>query len=219
IFDVSNDASATIRREAGDHLKSSLTAGLTYDSRDSVFLTRRGQKIDLSVYAAGGPLGGDVEIYGFDLAGSQYFRLPWDTIFLINGEVASVDTWAGGDRVPIFDRLYLGGPNNLRGFRFRRVSPRDEEGEPIGGQTLARLTFEYTFPIIERVRGAVFYDTGFVNSGAYDFGTGNLASDVGLGVRLDLPIGPVRLDYGIPLQSPFDNGKSGKFHFTIGYQF
>lgn len=219
IFDVSEDASETIRAEEGDHLKSSLTGSLTYDSRDSVFLTRRGQKIDFSMFVAGGPLGGDVEIYGFDLAGSQYFKLPWDTIFLINGQIATVDTWAGGNRVPIFDRLYLGGPNNLRGFRFRRISPRDEEGEPIGGQTLARLTFEYTFPIIERIRGAVFYDTGFVNSGAYDFGTGDLASDVGVGVRLDLPIGPVRLDYGIPLQSPYNNGASGKFHFTIGYQF
>lgn len=219
IFHVSKDVSQTIRDEEGNHLKSSITAGLTYDTRDSVFLTRKGRRVDLSAYVAGGPLGGNVDIYGFDLNGSQYFHLPWDTIFLINGEVATVDTWAGGNRVPIFDRLYLGGANNLRGFKYRHAGPKDENGEPIGGNTLARLTFEYTFPIVDRVRGAAFYDTGFVNRGSYQFGLSDLNSDVGLGLRLDLPIGPVRLDYGFPIQSSDRESNSGKFNFSIGYQF
>jgi len=136
-----------------------------------------------------------------------------------NGEIATVSTWAGGDRVPIWDRLYLGGANNLRGFKFRDVGPKDEDGEPIGGNTLARLTVEWTFPVVEKIRGAVFYDVGFVNSGTYDFSTSNVNSDVGLGVRLDLPIGPVRIDYGIPIQKDRFSGSGGKFNFNIGYQF
>ena len=133
--------------------------------------------------------------------------------------IASVSTWSGGDEVPIFDRLYLGGANNLRGFKFRDVGPKDEDGEPIGGKTLARLTVEYTFPIVDKIRGAVFYDVGFVNSGSYDFGGTNVNSDVGIGVRLDLPIGPVRIDYGFPLQKDEFSSGSGKFNFNIGYQF
>lgn len=219
IFNLDNDVSDTIREDGGNHLKSSITTGITYDTRDSVFLTRRGQRLDFSAYVAGGPLGGNDKIYGFDLSGSQYFLLPWDTIFLVNGEVAAVSTWAGGDHVPIFDRLYLGGSNNLRGFKYRYAGPKDENGEPIGGNTLARLTFEYTFPIIERVRGAVFYDTGLVGRGSYQASLNDLNSDVGIGVRLDLPIGPVRLDYGIPVQTSNGGSHSGKFNFTIGYQF
>ncbi|MEA3187310.1 MAG: outer membrane protein insertion porin family [Chthoniobacter sp.] len=219
IFHLSSDVSNTIREDAGNHLKSSVTTGVTYDTRDSVFLTRKGQRVDLSGYIAGGPLGGNVDIYGFDLTGSQYFHLPWDTIFLINGEIATVDNFNGGSHVPIFDRLYLGGANNLRGFKYRHAGPKDENDEPIGGNTLARLTLEYTFPIVDRVRGAVFYDTGFVNRGAYQFGIDDLNSDFGIGLRLDLPIGPVRLDYGIPIQSSDGGGHSGKFNFTIGYQF
>ena len=88
----------------------------------------------------------------------------------------------------------------------------------LGGNTLARATIEYTFPVVEKVRGAVFYDIGFVNADSYDFGSGNVNSDVGIGVRLDLPIGPVRIDYGIPLQKDNSSG-SGKFNFNIGYQF
>ena len=174
--------------------------------------------MDLQTYVAGGFLGGDTDIYGFDLEASKYFLLPWDTILTLNAEIAAVQTWSGGDRVPIFDRLYLGGANNLRGFKFRDVGPKDSDDEPLGGNTLARATVEYTFPVVEKVRGAVFYDIGFVNANSYDFGTGNVSSDVGIGVRLDLPIGPVRIDYGIPLQKDNSSG-SGKFNFNIGYQF
>ncbi|MDQ2824911.1 MAG: outer membrane protein assembly factor BamA [Verrucomicrobiota bacterium] len=120
--------------------------------------------------------------------------------------------------VPIFDRLYLGGSNNLRGFAFRDVGPRDKRGEPLGGQSMARATVELTFPIIEKARGAVFYDTGFVNADPYDFGTNHVASDVGVGLRLDLPIGPLRVDYGIPIQKD-GRSSSGHFNFNVGYQF
>ena len=83
---------------------------------------------------------------------------------------------------------------------------------------IARATVEVTVPIIPRVRGAVFYDTGFVNAGAYDFGTSHLVSDYGFGLRLDLPVGPLKIDYGIPLQKD-NNSNGGKIQFSVGYQF
>jgi outer membrane protein insertion porin family len=218
IQNLDEDVSDTIRDEEGTRLKSEISAGILYDTRDSVFLTRKGERIDFSAFLAGGFLGGDTDIYGWDLEASKYFLLPWDTILTLNGELASVSTWGDGDRVPIFDRLYLGGANNLRGFRFRDVGPKDEDGEPIGGNSLWRMTVEYTFPIVDKVRGALFYDVGAVGTGSYDFG-GDVNSDVGFGVRLDLPIGPVRIDYGIPIQADEFNDSAGKFQFNIGYQF
>lgn len=219
IQDVDDDASQAIKDEEGSRLKSSLTAGINHDTRDSLFLTRKGHRVDFSAFVAGGPLGGETDIYGFNLEGSKYFQLPYDTILLFNAEMATADTWNGGDRVPIFDRLFLGGANDMRGFDYRDVGPKDEDGEPLGGKSLARLTVEYTVPIIDRIRGAVFYDVGFVNAGSYEFSPDDLNSDVGIGVRLDLPIGPVRLDYGIPIQSDEWNDSSGRFNFNIGYQF
>ena len=88
-------------------------------------LTRRGHRVTVSPYIAGGFLGGDEQIVGFDMEGSQYFHLAWDTILLINGEVATVEPWGDGTEVPIYDRLFLGGSNNLRGFNFRDVGPKD----------------------------------------------------------------------------------------------
>jgi outer membrane protein insertion porin family len=218
IYGVTTTDPLVVEQE-GDTLESRMTFELTYDKRDNAFLTRKGTRIDFSTYVAGGPLGGDVQIYGFDLIASQYFHLPFDTILLFDAEAATVATWGSGNSVPIYDRLYLGGANNLRGFKYQDVGPKDQFGDDIGGNSLARLTIEYTVPIVERVRAAVFYDTGFVNAGSWSFGTNNVNSDFGFGLRLDLPIGPIRIDYGIPTQSDKFNNSSGRFQFSVGYQF
>jgi outer membrane protein insertion porin family len=218
IFNVSVSASDFIKSQQGSTTESKIFSGVVYDSRDNPLLSRRGQRFTFTPYIAGGFLGGDTQIYGLDFEGSQYFHLPWDTILVLNGEVATVSQWGNGNEVPIFERLYLGGSNNLRGFPFREVGPQDENGEPVGGKTMWRTTVEWTFPIIEKARGAVFYDTGFVNSEEWSFGLSHIASDIGVGLRLDLPIGPLRLDYGYPIQRDGYHG-GGRFNFNVGYQF
>jgi outer membrane protein insertion porin family len=217
IFNVSSTAPAFIKSQEGSFTESKIISSAVFDRRDNTLLTRTGQRVTLSPFIAGGFLGGNTQIYGWDLEGSQYFRLKWDTILLINGEIATVDQWGNGTEVPIFERLFLGGANNLRGFPYREIGPQ-ENGEPIGGQSMARATVEWTFPIVEKARGAIFYDTGFVNSDAWSFGLKHIASDIGVGIRLNLPIGPLRLDYGYPLQRDGYNG-GGHFNFSVGYQF
>jgi outer membrane protein insertion porin family len=83
---------------------------------------------------------------------------------------------------------------------------------------MARTTVELTFPIIEKARGALFYDRGYVDSNVYAVGSEHWGSDVGFGLRLDLPIGPLRVDYGIPIEKDGRSG-SGRFNFNVGYQF
>jgi len=218
LYEVSNGASSQIQLEEGSTTKSQLTANIAHDTRDNPFLTRRGHRVSLTPYVAGGFLGGSEQIYGLNLEARQYFHLWKDSILLLSGEMSTVDTWGEGDRVRIFDRLFLGGSNDLRGFDFRDVSPKDINGEPLGGRTKAAFTIEYTMPIIEKARFALFYDTGFVNAASWDFSTSHVVSDVGVGLRLDLPIGPVRIDYGIPIQKDRTSG-AGKFNFNVGYQF
>ena len=217
IFNVASSSPEFILTQSGTFTESKVFSSLVLDTRDNPLLSRRGQRITFSPAIAGGFLGGDTQIYGLDLEGSQYFHLPKDTILLLNGEIATVSQWGSGSEVPIFERLFLGGSNNLRGFPFREVGPQ-QNGEPIGGQSMARATLEWTFPIIEKARGAIFYDTGFVNTSEWSFGFNHMASDVGVGLRLDLPIGPLRLDYGYPVMRDGYNG-GGHFNFNVGYQF
>lgn len=219
IHDVDKNASEIIRNEEGEYLQSKLDLTLAHDTRDSVFLTRKGHKIQFGSLLSGDFLGGDVSVYGFSLEAAQYINLPFDVILSFEGAARTVDTWGDGDRVPIFERLFLGGANNLRGFDYREVGPKDERGEPIGGRTSAYATVEMSFPVIEKIRGAVFYDIGVVGSDSFDTG-GDVNSDVGIGLRLFfLPTGPIRLDYGIPISSDEYNDSSGQFNFNIGYRF
>lgn len=219
IYDVQLFASPVILASAGNAVRSAITGSYVYDTRDSLELTRTGTLIQFAPFVTGGFLGGDVDVYGMRLEGTQYFNLPFDLILVLNGEIATVDNWDNSSFVPVYDRIYLGGANDLRGFDFRDVGPKDIFGEPVGGKTMARLTVEMTFPIIERIRGAVFYDGGFLQSGAYDFSTRGYNDNVGIGLRLDLPIGPIRIDYGYPINTDRWNNSSGKFNFNVGYQF
>jgi len=207
--------------EAGDYIRSAISANWVYDTRNSVVETREGSKIDIGVTLAGTFLGGDVDTYGLTMQGSHYWNFKWDSILSIKGELAFVDATSG--TVPIFDTLYLGGPQTLRGYEFRDVGPRDPvTQEVVGGQSLGFLSLEYTVPVVDNVRLAAFYDLGFVNASAWDMGASDLYHDVGIGVRLRLPISPVpiALDYAIPINSPdpiADQG--GQFNFSLNYEY
>lgn len=201
--------------EAGDYVRSAVSVNWVYDSRDALIETREGTKLDIGMQLAGTALGGDVDIFGMSAQASKYWNLRWDSILSVNGELAFVEATSGN--VPIFDRLYLGGARTLRGFDFRDVGPRDPvTGDVIGGTSLGYAQVEYTVPIIDNVRLAAFYDAGFVNSAS------DIYSDVGIGVRLRLPVSPVplALDYAIPVTSPDPRAdEGGRFQFSLSYQY
>jgi outer membrane protein insertion porin family len=217
IYDISTSV-PQITSQEGTYFRNSLSGGLTYDTRDNLFLTRKGTYVTFNAFVASVTGAQDVDDYGLSLEGSQHFSLPWDLIFMARGQLATVNTLDNSGDVPIFDRLFLGGANNLRGFQFREVGPNNG-GVYYGGNSLGYGTLEMTFPIITRVRGAFFVDAGYVNADSWDFNGTNYNADYGFGVRLDLPIGPIRIDYGIPFVSDQYNGGPGQVQFNIGYQF
>ena len=215
--------------------KSAVLLGLDFDNRDSLFLTHKGQSVSLSGVVAGGGLGGSVQDYGLNLEAKKYFSLPWDMILLTKGSLGFMNPWGSGTKgtlnnaPPIFDELYLGGANDMRGFAFREVGPKDQYGNPVGGNTSVYGTGELTFPIIPRLRGAFFSDWGFVNANSWDISpqtvtsginsSGGLNGDVGIGARIELPIGPIRVDWGYPVMHDQWNKSNGQFNFNVGYTF
>lgn len=221
-IDVNSGASPAFKAEDGDFLRSAVTANYLYDSRDSTIMPRSGERYDVSMTMAGGIFGGDVDTFTVSAQGAKFWNLKWDSILSVNGEIAFVDALNGN--VPIFERMFLGGGRTLRGFEFRDIGgARDvASGEVLGGQSLAFLSAEYTVPIIETVRAAVFYDVGYVNTGSWDISPEDVYSDIGLGVRLKLPISPVplALDYAIPVSSPDSAAdKGGQFNFYLNYEY
>ncbi len=219
INNVRSYAPQFFKDEAGSRIRSAGELGITFDNRDSLFLTRKGTKIDLFFELAGGPFFGDTDLYRTGFEARQYFSLPLDLILQLGATGAVVDHYGNSNRVPIFDRLFNGGNDTVRGFRFRDIGPYIGNGVRIGGKTMLILNSEITFPIISRVRGAVFADGGYVNEEAWDFDFKDFNAGVGFGVRLDLPIGPLRLDLGFPVITDKFNDRGMQFHFNVGYQF
>ena len=90
--------------------------------------------------------------------------------------------------------------------------------EPVGGNTFYFGSVDYTIPIIERLKFAIFYDIGNVYLKSYDFDFGKYSDNWGVGIRLNIPrLGPLRLDYGIPITHDNTVSSSGKFQFSVGF--
>lgn len=207
-----------ISAERGDTFASRVGASLAYDTRNNTELPNRGQRTEIFGEVTGGPLGGDRDYYKVELRTGWYFKgLATGHVLEVVGRTGVAESFDDRD-VPFYDRYYLGGMYSLRGYRYRRVSPR-EEGfrEPIGGDTFWFGSVEYSIPVIDRLRFALFYDIGAVSADPYEWNS-DYSDNYGFGIRLNLPIGPLRLDYGIPIQHDRFSRSSGQFQFGVGWE-
>lgn len=224
ISNVDPAASPELRAENGTQIVSKIGAGLVYDSRTGGLVPTGGQRLEFISELAGGPVGGEADFYRLELRGSQYLRGFWEgQTWEIIGRIGSIQAY-GGDRITLFNRYFLGGPRTMRGFRFGDVSPRDSLTEPLGGNTYWLGSVEYSIPLIDRLRFAMFYDIGNVYSSSFSFnpntakGERMFQDNVGFGLRINIPnLGPLRLDYGIPLATDRFQNKSGRFNFDVGF--
>jgi len=91
--------------------------------------------------------------------------------------------------------------------------------KPVGGQTLATASAEYFIPVVSKIRLAGFYDIGNVWRDAYEVDLGSLASSAGVGVRFDIPMFPIRIDYAWPIEKDNELTREDKWVFWIGSDF
>ncbi len=222
IFDVEPEAPPSIQAEEGDRLVSKVGMSLTFDTRDNALNPTKGSRTELRGELAGGPLGAETDFYKMELGSSWFFPGFFKGhVFEVRGRSGFVESYGDSDSVPLFDRFFLGGIGSLRGYRFREVGPReptsDGDTEPVGGNTYWFGSAEYRITIIERLKFAIFYDIGMVYEDAFSWNFSNYNDNWGVGILLDLPIGPLRLDYGIPIRADPENDSSGRFQFSAGY--
>ncbi|HEY1769819.1 MAG TPA: BamA/TamA family outer membrane protein [Chthoniobacterales bacterium] len=120
--------------------------------------------------------------------------------------------------IPIDERFFIGGSSTVRSFSERDLGPHDDQGNPIGGEYYTVFNAEYTFPIYGELLGAVFVDAGNLLPSASVPGLNDLRYAIGAGLRYNLPIGPIRLDYGVN-PDPRPDEAFGAFHFSFGFAF
>ena len=215
----------TLLDEKGNSIITKFDASITWDTRGPGFLPEKGQQTTLTAEFAG-PFGGEKNFYRLELKSHWYFKgLATGHVLEILGGTGVADAYGATSQVPFYQRWNLGGLNSLRGFQFDGISPRDlasGSNEPIGGNTYWFGSLEYSIPIIERLRIAVFYDIGNVMSRSYSYDFSSYSDNWGIGLRLNLPLGgasgtPLRLDYGIPIHHDAFNSGKARFQFSVGF--
>ncbi|MCX5715618.1 MAG: outer membrane protein assembly factor BamA [Candidatus Omnitrophica bacterium] len=214
---VDSGASADLRAEEGKNRLSKLAFALTQDNRDNAYNPKTGYLAATNTEYASGFLGGSKDFVKETVSTSFYFPFFDVTVLELSGRVGAADALAGKRNIPIYERFYVGGTNSIRGYRERRIGPKDpDSGDPVGGEGLMLGNVEYTFPMYEKVlKGAIFYDIGNVVQRWNQLSFNGLKSGTGAGIRVKTPIGPIKLDYGIPLSNVEGEKKKGRFHFTL----
>jgi len=208
----------------GTTTTSSVYSSITHNSTDYRMDPSTGMINSFSAEYAG--LGGD----------NKYARFIMDNTYfypLYKRLIASTKLTLGyireaGQPVPIDEKFYLGGIYSLRGYRSRTVSPTDPAnpaiGDPIvylGANKEVIGNVEVTFPLLSEVglKGVLFFDYGnSFNDKTKIFDT--MLASYGWGIRWASPIGPLRLEYGIPINPrKVVDSTSGRLEFSIGTMF
>lgn len=192
---------------------SSVYASLTRNTTDYRLDPSTGMVNTLSVEYAG--LGGTNRFVRYLGETAHFFPFKWGTVFSLRGTVGYIQSI--GKDVPIDEKFYLGGINTIRGFGSRTVSPI-VNGAYVGGNKEAVFNAEYTFPLLKEagLKGVVFFDAGDSYGENKDI-LSTLKSSYGAGIRWFSPVGPLRLEYGIPINPrPGIDKTGGKLEFSIG---
>jgi outer membrane protein insertion porin family len=211
--------------QTGDHTYQRFGVTLAYDTRNSTQLPNHGQRTEIDPEISIG----DTTYYKVEAKTAWYFPgLFKGHVIEAVGRAGIADSLSSGD-VPFYDRYYLGGLYSLRGFRYRSIAPREATDpyahvveDPIGGDSYWMGSVEYSLPIFEKengpgVRFAMFYDVGDIGAQPHSF-SGNFDDNWGFGLHINIPkLGPLRLEYGVPIHHDQYNGRSGRFQFGAGF--
>lgn len=223
IYNVDNRIRGNVipEQDIGNRTLSQVSLSFLRDSRDSYMTPTRGTRFELIQDLAGGPFLGQTNLYRIEARAGWWiptFEMG-KQVFSIVGRTGSVQGYGGKD-VPYFERFFLGGGYNMRGFKYRKVGRLDSATEePLGGNTFAFASAEYSVEVFNPVRFAVFYDIGFVNSDSWDWNPSDYCSDFGVGLRILMMGAPMRIDLGFPLRAGDNNDDGMQFNFSFGTVF
>lgn len=192
---------------------------ISRDTRDNLFNPLRGTYSEWTSEVAGTFLQGTNSFARSIVKYKTFYPLNRETVLASALEIGWIDNFRSGEEIPLNERFYAGGPNTIRGFGYQLAGPLQYDGVPLGGN------FKIVWNLVEVRRtlykifgGVMFVDIGNVWSEAKDFGFGDIRPAAGAGIRINTPLGIVRLDYGANLDRRGSEPRD-KIFFSMGQAF
>ncbi|MEF8941433.1 MAG: outer membrane protein assembly factor BamA [Desulfohalobiaceae bacterium] len=219
VYDIDSTASDAIQDIDGTNWSSAANVSAVRDTTNRRLYPTRGSKNTLTVEYSGGPLGGDDNFVKPSYELTMYQSLVADFVFSWHGKYAHLFENTS-EPVPDFERFYLGGINTVRGYDYQDIASEDDAGKKVGGYKQFYTNTEISYPLIKDMglQFLVFFDAGNVwNKDEHP--DDNLYKSVGAGIRWNSPMGPLRLEYGYPLDKIEGERQEGQFEFSVGQAF
>ena len=217
IGNINNESAAPlVIQSKGSSTASAITPGLVRNTINNPLNPTTGSLQAVSIEDAG--LSGDQDYWLAEANQSLYHPLltgewgeltfSWRTRFGY-GESRTDDPF------PLFKRFFPGGINSVRGFNARTMGPKDANGNEYGGSKQLINNFDIIFPLINSagLRGVFFYDIGDAFDDNQDINFGSMRKAVGYGIRWASPMGPIRLEFGYPMDAQPGEGMVTLFSF------
>lgn len=224
-FEISDvdpaDAAQLVIDSEGTSTVSAISPSITRNTIDNPLNPTKGSYQWLSSELA--VLGGSSRYYLFE-AQNQWYHPLFDTSigkFVFSWRTkAAYGKGSNGDPLPLFRRFFPGGINSVRGYKNRTLGPKDKNGNEFGGAKQLVNNVEIIFPLFESVglRGVTFYDVGEAFDDDESIRISDLRQAYGAGLRWSSPLGPIRIEFGFPVDRQPDE-KSMVTLFSFGAPF
>jgi outer membrane protein assembly complex protein YaeT len=199
----------------------SVSTTLAFDDRDFPLLPTRGTHASLRLELADDALASDTEFVRAQLELSRLMQLADDTILVASARTGVIAPFGITDEIPVTERFFNGGENTVRSFEEDELLPEGLSGEPQGGESATTLNLELRQILTGNLAGAIFADAGNVTEDVQDYlDFPGFRYGYGVGVRYQLPIGPVRFDVGWnPDADDASDEDEFVLHFSVGFPF
>jgi outer membrane protein insertion porin family len=209
------DFEGPINERYEDYKNRTIGLGVNTNTSDHPFSPTEGYKNDAYLELGTRLLGGDMQYAKLRLEHSRYFEVKDGGYVLavrgLGGRLLAGDLGGAGQ-----EAFSIGGADTLRGYAYGGY-PNESGRLSLEGDHMLVMNAEFRFPIVEKVTGVVFTDWGTTWDQGETMGLTDLANSFGLGVRLDTPLGLLRLDYGWGKNA--EDERKGQFYFGIGQMF
>ena len=198
----------------------SLSFRIHLDKKDDPLFPKKGYLFDIYFKSTGYFLGGERDYRKLDLSYNFYSSITKWSVIATRFKIGRLWSWVQSDIDYSYEKFYLGGSSNMRGWEILKYKTKNGLGDtPVGGIFRFLTNIEFRIQLNESLGINIFYDGGILSDNYENFIKSKLGWNTGIGLTFSTPLGPVRLDYAVPFIEDDINIRNGKINFGVQYLF